>query len=481
MNSDVIDFASLAPAYPEMLLAAGTLVLLTLGVVINKERSLLVSYASVVLLMAVAAVVLFMPAEGVLFNGLFIADSFARFMKVLVLGGSAFALLLALPNAVEHGTHKFEYAILVLLASLGMLLMVSANDLMSLYVGLELQSLSLYVLAAIKREDSKATEAGLKYFVLGALSSGMLLYGASLIYGFTGHTNLQEIVLAIATEGRSIGLIFGVVFLLAGVAFKISAVPFHMWTPDVYEGAPTPVTAFFAMGPKVAAMALMVRLVMDTFQGISHDWQQIVIFLSIASMVLAAFAAIGQRSIKRLIAYSSIGHVGFALVGLSSGTQVGVEGVAIYMAIYVAMTVGLFACLLSLRTEAGPVETIDELAGAARTRPLVAAIMAVMMFSLIGMPPLAGFFAKWHAFLAAIDAQLYVLAVIGVLASAVSAFYYLRVVKVMYFDEPQREFAVVPSELNIIMAVSGFLVVTYYFTVGSPLANFAHTAAGSLF
>jgi NADH-quinone oxidoreductase subunit N len=479
--SDVQDFASLAPVYPEMLLAIGTIVLLLVGVVINKERSLLVSYGAVVLLVVTAGLLMFMPAEGVLFNGVFVADSFARFMKVLVLGGSAFSLMLALPHAEEQGTHKFEYAILVLLATLGMMAMVSANDLMSLYVGLELQSLALYVLAAIKRDDAKATEAGLKYFVLGALSSGMLLYGASLVYGFTGHTNLEQIVLTIATEGRSVGLIFGLVFLLAGVAFKISAVPFHMWTPDVYEGAPTPVTAFFASAPKVAAMTLMVRLVMEAFEPISQDWQQIVIFLSIASMVLAAFAAIGQRSIKRLIAYSSIGHVGFALVGLSAGTQVGVEGVAIYMAIYVAMTIGLFACVLSLRTETGHVETIDELAGAAQTRPFVAAVMAILMFSLIGMPPLAGFFAKWHAFLAAIDAQLYVLAVIGVLASAVSAFYYLRVVKVMYFDEPVHQFQAVPAELNIIMAVSGVLVVTYYFTVGAPLANFAHVAAGSLF
>ena len=481
MNSDVTDFASLAPAYPEMLVAIGAIVLLLVGVVVNKEKSLLVSYGAVLLLIITAALVLFSPAEGVLFNGVFIADSFARFMKVLVLGGAGFSLLLALPRAEEQGTHKFEYAILVLLATLGMMAMVSANDLMSLYVGLELQSLSLYVLAAIKRDDSRATEAGLKYFVLGALSSGMLLYGASMVYGFTGHTNLQDIVVAIANEERSIGLIFGMVFLLAGVAFKISAVPFHMWTPDVYEGAPTPVTAFFATAPKVAAMALMVRLTMDTFGGITRDWQQVVIFLSIASMVLAAFAAIGQKSIKRLIAYSSIGHVGFALVGLSSGTQVGVEGVAIYMAIYVAMTVGLFACLLSLRTDAGQVETVDDLAGAAQKRPFVAAVMAIIMFSLIGMPPLAGFFAKWHAFLAAIDAHLYVLAVIGVLASAVSAFYYLRVVKVMYFDEPVRDFDVVPAELNIIMAISAFLVVTYYFTVGSPLASFAQTAAGSLF
>ncbi|MET3897096.1 NADH-quinone oxidoreductase subunit N [Devosia sp. UYZn731] len=480
MVSDITDFASLAPAYPEMVVAIGAVILLLLGVVLNKERSSLVAMLAIVLLLGTAVLVMARPVDGVIFNGTFIADGFARYMKVLVLGGSAFSLMLALPHAVENGTHKWEYSILVLLATLGMMMMVSANDLMSLYIGLELQSLALYVLAAIKRDDPKATEAGLKYFVLGALSSGMLLYGASLIYGFTGHTNLQEIVIAIANQGRSIGLIFGVVFLLAGVAFKISAVPFHMWTPDVYEGAPTPVTALFATAPKVAAMALMVRLVMDTFQPIAHDWQQIVIFLSIASMVLAAFAAIGQKSIKRLIAYSSIGHVGFALVGLSSGTEGGIEGVAIYMAIYVAMTVGLFACLLSLRTADGYVENISDMAGAAQKRPFVAAIMAVMMFSLIGMPPLAGFFAKWHVFLAAIDAQLYLLAVIGVLASAVSAFYYLRVVKTMYFDEPVRDFVAVPNELNIIMAISGFLVITYYFTVGSPLAGLAHIAAGSL-
>ncbi len=480
MISDVTDFASLAPAYPEMIVAIGAVVLLILGVFLNKERSSLVSLLSIVLLLATAVFVMAQPIDGVIFNGTFIADSFARYMKVLVLGGAAFSLMLALPNAVENGTHKWEYSILVLLATLGMMAMVSANDLMSLYIGLELQSLAAYVVVSIKRDDPRATEAGLKYFVLGSLSSGILLYGASLIYGFTGHTNLQEIVLAIANQGRSIGLIFGVVFLLAGVAFKISAVPFHMWTPDVYEGAPTPVTALLATAPKAAAMALMVRLVMDTFQPIAHDWQQIIIFLSIASMVLAAFAAIGQRSIKRLIAYSSIGHVGFALVGLSSGTEGGIEGVAIYMAIYIAMNLGLFACILSLRTTEGYVDNIDDLAGAAQTRPFVSAILAVMMFSLIGMPPLAGFFAKWHVFLAAIDSQLYALAVIGVLASAISAFYYLRVVKTMYFDPPLRQFVAVPNELNIIMAVSGFLVITYYFTVGSPLASLAHVAAGSL-
>ena len=481
MNSDVTDFASIAPAYPELLMAVGALALLVLGIIINKERSALVSWLAVGLLVAAGALAILLPADGVLFNGVFIGDSFARYMKLLVLGGSALALILAMPNSEAHGVHKFEYSVLAVLATLGMMVMVSANDLMSLYIGLELQSLALYVMAAIKRDDKRASEAGLKYFVLGALSSGMLLYGASMVYGFTGHTNLTEIVNAIATEGRSIGLVFGMVFLLAGVAFKISAVPFHMWTPDVYEGAPTPVTAFFAMAPKVAAMALMIRLVMDTFQPISHDWQQVVIFLSIASMVLAAFAAIGQKSIKRLIAYSSIGHVGFALVGLSSGTQVGVEGVAIYMAVYVTMTVGLFACILSLRTDEGYVENIDDLAGAAQTRPFVAAIMAIVMFSLIGLPPLAGFFAKWHVFLAAIEAQLFVLAVIGMLASAVSAFYYLRVVKTMYFDEPKSTFLAVPNELNVLLAVSAFLIVTYFFTVGSPLTNWARIAAGSLF
>ncbi len=402
-------------------------------------------------------------------------------MKALVVGASALSLLISLPSATEHALNKFEYPVLILLATLGMMVMVSANDLMSLYVGLELQSLALYVVAAMKREDGKASEAGLKYFVLGALSSGMLLYGASMVYGFTGTTQIDQIVAAIALEDRSLGLIFGMVFLLAGVAFKISAVPFHMWTPDVYEGAPTPVTAFFAAAPKVAAMALMIRVVTVSFGPVTKDWQQIIIFLSIASMVLASFAAIGQQNLKRLLAYSSIGHVGFALVGLSAGTAVGVEGVAVYMAIYVAMTVGIFACLLSLRSESGPVETIGELAGLARKRPYIAGIMALLMFSLIGLPPLAGFFAKWQVFLAAIEANLFVLAVIGVLASAVSAYYYLRVVKVMYFDEPVVEYRAVPAELGIVMAGVGFLIITYFVTVGGPLTDAAQSAAGSLF
>ena len=481
MLSDVTSLASLAPAFPELVLAIGTVVLLMVGVFMKNDRSVLIPGVAIALLAVVLGIILVRPAEGVLFNGVFIVDGFARYMKALVVGGSGLALLLSLSTAKEDGLDKFEYAILVLLATLGMMLMVSANDLMSLYVGLELQSLALYVVAAMKRDNLKATEAGLKYFVLGALSSGMLLYGASLVYGFTGTTQLDQIVAAIALDTRSIGLIFGMVFLLAGIAFKISAVPFHMWTPDVYEGAPTPVTAFFATAPKVAAMALFIRVVTVSFEPITRDWQQIVIFLSIASMVLAAFAAIGQQNLKRLMAYSSIGHVGFALVGLSAGTAVGVEGVAIYMAIYIATTVGIFACILSFRTENGPVETIDELAGIGQRRPFVAAIFALLMFSLIGLPPLAGFFAKWHVFLAAIEQNLFVLAVIGVLASAVSAYYYLRIIKTMYFDEPVAQYAAVPNELTVVMGGVGFLVISYFVTIGGPLAAAAHSAAGSLF
>ncbi len=481
MQSDITSFAALAPAYPELLLAIGAVVLLLISLFSKGNPSKVITWAAIVLLAAVLALILMQPTLGVVFNGGFIVDGFSLYMKALVVGASALSLLISLPSATEQTLNKFEYPVLILLATLGMMVMVSANDLMSLYVGLELQSLALYVVAAMKREDGRASEAGLKYFVLGALSSGMLLYGASLVYGFTGTTQIDQIVAAIALEDRSIGLIFGMVFLLAGIAFKISAVPFHMWTPDVYEGAPTPVTAFFAAAPKVAAMALMIRVVTVSFGPVTKDWQQIIIFLSIASMVLASFAAIGQQNLKRLLAYSSIGHVGFALVGLSAGTAVGVEGVALYMAIYVAMTVAIFACLLSLRTESGPVETIGELAGLARKRPFIAGIMALLMFSLIGLPPLAGFFAKWQVFLAAIEANLFVLAVIGVLASAVSAYYYLRVVKVMYFDEPVVEYRAVPAELGIVMAALGFLIVTYFVTVGAPLTNAAQSAAGSLF
>ncbi len=367
---------------------------------------------------------------------------------------------------------------LVVISTLGMMMLVSAGDLIALYLGLELMSLSLYVIAAINRESVRSTEAGLKYFVLGSLSSGMLLYGASLLYGFTGTVNFEGI--AKAATSPSLGLVFGIVFVMAGLCFKVSAVPFHMWTPDVYEGAPTPVTAFFATAPKVAAMAVFLRVAVEALPNVSHSWQQIVAFVSIASMALGAFAAIGQRNIKRLLAYSSIGHMGFALVGLAAATPEGVRGVMVYMAIYVAMTLGSFACVLAMRRNGNAVETIDDLAGLARTRPMMALALAGLMFSLAGIPPLAGFLAKYYVFLAAIQAGLYGLAVIGVLASVVGAYYYLRVVKIMYFDEPADSFDPMPGELKAVLSVSGLFTV-FYFLWPAPLIDAAGAAARALF
>ncbi len=369
---------------------------------------------------------------------------------------------------------------LIVLATTGMFVMVSANDLIALYLGLELQSLALYVLAAIKRDSARATEAGLKYFVLGALASGLLLYGASLIYGFTGTVSFTGIAASLGGGEASLGVIIGLVFLLAGLAFKISAVPFHMWTPDVYEGAPTPVTAFFAAAPKVAAMALLVRAVISGFPAITTEWQQIIVFIAIASMILGAFAAIGQRNIKRLMAYSSIANMGFALVGLAAGSEAGVRGVVIYMAIYLTMTLGTFAFILAMRRGDQMVENIDDLAGLATNNPMWAFILAMLMFSLAGIPPLAGFFAKFYVFMAAIEAGLYVLAVIGVLASVVGAYYYLRIVKIMYFDEPAAPFEKIGGELRAVLAVTGVLVI-FFFAWPGPLVEAAGAAARSLF
>ncbi len=377
---------------------------------------------------------------------------------------------------------KFEYPVLVLLATAGMMMMISANDLITLYMGLELQSLALYVVAAFRRDDVRSSEAGLKYFVLGALSSGMLLYGASLIYGFTGSTNFTEIaVVAKATgAGQNVGLIFGLVFLMVGLAFKISAVPFHMWTPDVYQGAPTPVAAFFSAAPKVAAMALMLRVLLGAFGGITTQWQQIVIFLALASMIFGAVAAIGQTNIKRLLAYSSIANMGFALVGLAAGTEKGAESVLVYMAIYVVMTLGAFACVLGMRRDGGAVEDIGELSGLSETNLPMAAALGLLMFSLAGIPPLAGFFAKFEVFLAAVNAKLWPLAVLGVVASVVAAYYYLRIVKIMFFDDKKPGFLRVPMKTGIVMTLAALFVVLYAVRPG-PLVAQAAAAAKSLF
>ncbi len=473
-------FQALLPALPELLLAGGALLLVLIGALRGDRGGHIVNGIALALLIAAIALLVWLPDERLTaFNGSFVVDGYATFFKVLTLIGSVATLAMGLQFFRAEQFERFEFSILVVLSTLGMMLMISANDLIALYLGLELQSLALYVIAAIHRDSMRSTEAGLKYFVLGALSSGMLLYGASLVYGYTGTVRFEGIA-QVAVGQPSLGLVFGLVFIFAGLAFKIAAVPFHMWTPDVYEGAPTPVTAFFAAAPKMAAMALTVRVCLDAFPGIQDSWQQIVTFIAIASMVLGSFAAIGQRNIKRLMAYSSIGHVGFALVGLAAGTEQGVQGVLVYMAIYLAMTLGSFACILAMRRKDGMVEEIGDLAGLSRTRPVMAFTFAMLMFSLAGIPPLAGFFAKFYVFTAAIEAGLYTLAVIGVVASVVGAFYYLRVVKIIYFDEPKGHFEPMAFELRTVLALSS-IVTLFFFLYPAPLTNAAAAAARSLF
>ncbi|MBL4836460.1 MAG: NADH-quinone oxidoreductase subunit NuoN [Kordiimonadaceae bacterium] len=437
------ELPTLIPVIPEIVMAIGAMALLMLGVFQgDKSYSQMANLA--LLTLAIAGVTMLTQVGGerqVTFGGMFITDAFAVFMKVLVLLGAGVVILISGTYMRDHKIARFEYPILILLATLGMMLMISANNLMSLYMGLELQSLTLYVLAAMNRDRTRSTEAGLKYFLLGALSSGMLLYGISFVYGFAGTTDF--VVLADSLKGAEnvpMGVIIGMVFMMAGLAFKISAVPFHMWTPDVYEGSPTPVTAFFAGAPKVAALALFVRVLVTAFPDLIHQWQQVIIFISIASMLVGAFIALVQTNIKRLLAYSSIGHMGFALVGLAAGTQQGVEGLLIYIAIYLTMTLGTFAAVLTLRRSEGMVENISDLAGLSRNNLPMAIAIATLMFSLAGIPLLAGFWGKWYVFLAAVQAGLWPLALIGLLASVVSAYYYLRVVKIMFFDEPVAGF-----------------------------------------
>jgi NADH-quinone oxidoreductase subunit N len=471
--------STLLPALPEIVLALGAMALLMFGAFRGESSVRAINGAAFALLVLAAVIVWLLPAGRIVtFGGSFVIDDFARVLKVLTLIGSAATIILSLDYLAREKIEKFEFPILILLSTTGMLMLISAADLIALYLGLELMSLALYVVAASHRDNVRSTEAGLKYFVLGALSSGMLLYGASLIYGFTGTVSFAGIALAAKQGG--LGLTFGLVFLFAGFCFKVSAVPFHMWTPDVYEGAPTPVTAFFAAAPKIAAMAIFVRAPISAFPAITPQWQQIIVFVAIASMVLGSFAAIGQRNIKRLMAYSSIGHMGFALVGLAAGTVEGVQGVIVYMAIYLAMTLGTFACILAMRRNGEMVEQISDLSGLARTNPAMAFLFAMLMFSLAGIPPLAGFFAKYYVFIAAINANLYTLAVIGVLASVVGAYYYLSIVKVMYFDEPAGAFEPMPGALKAVLGISGIIVILYCVLPG-PLVATAATAAKSLF
>jgi NADH-quinone oxidoreductase subunit N len=480
---------SLLPAVPEIMLALGALGLLMVGAFGGARKATFINGAAMALLaMAAILVVTGEPGRIETFGGAFVLDDYARFLKVLTFAASAVALAMAGEYFNTGPNPRFEYPVLVLLAACGMGMVISANDLIALYLGMELMSLALYVVAAIDRDSLRSTEAGLKYFVLGALSSGMLLYGASLVYGFAGTVSfagIAQVTGAAAGPGAglsasNIGVIVGLVFVFAGLCFKVSAVPFHMWTPDVYEGAPTPVTAFFAAAPKAAGMAVFVRVALDAFPDIAPAWQQIVVFVAIASMTLGAFAAIGQSNIKRLMAYSSISHMGFALTGLAAGTADGVSGVLIYMSIYVVMTLGSFACILAMRRPEGPVEQISDLAGLARTEPLMALLFGTLLFSLAGVPWFAGFFAKFYVFLAAIEAKLYLLAVIGVLASVVGAYYYLRIVKIMCFDEPKGAFVPMSGELKAVLGAAG-LFVSFYIVYPSGLNNAAAAAAKSLF
>ena len=477
-------FPDLFTILPELILAVGAMALLIYGVYRRKDPTRSVSWLAVGLLGLTAIAVLFpIKSATAAFHGAFMADGFARFVKMLIVIGSAAAIIISQDFIRKERIARFEYPILILLSSVGMMTMASANDLIMFYIGVELQSLPLYVLAAFNRDSQRSTEAGLKYFVLGALSSGLLLYGCSLIYGFAGTTTFPQIAAIIRADGGNLGLTFGLAFLTASLAFKVSAVPFHMWTPDVYEGAPTPVTAFFGMAPKMAALALFARAMLTPFGGVAYlwQWQQILVFISVASMVLGAFAAIGQTNIKRLMAYSTIGHMGFALVGLAAGTVEGVKGLLIYISIYLAMTIGTFICILSMRRREGMVETIADLSGLSRTHPMMAAALALLMFSLAGVPPLAGFFGKWFVFAAAVQAKLYWLAVVGVVTSVVGAYYYLRIVKIMYFDEPAPAFErPMPRDMGILLGATSLFILFFGIFPG-PLVTAARAAATVLF
>lgn len=469
-------------AQPELMLGFSALALLLVAVFQGNRALTLVSWACVAVYALAGAFMLDDPVRAVAFDGLFVSDRFARFLKVAILVSAAASTLLALPYFRRGNAGRFEYPILILLAVLGMCVMVSANDLITLYVGLELQSLALYVLAAFERTNNRSSEAGLKYFVLGALSSGIMLFGISLVYGFAGTTGFAG--LGEALHGAlPIGALIGLVFTMVGLAFKISAVPFHMWTPDVYEGAPTPVAAFFAAVPKVAAMGLLVRTMLEAFGGASESWRMIVATMAVLSMFLGAFGAIGQTNIKRLLAYSSINNIGFALIGLAAASPGGASAVLIYMAVYAVMTLGAFIAVLELRDAEGrPVESIAMLGGLHRSRPALAAALATIMFSLAGVPPLLGFFPKLAVFQAAIDRDMFGLAVLGVLASVVGAYYYLRIVKTIYFDEPLAPVAPRLSAVNgTMLAASALLLSPLGWLALAPLTAAAQAAARVLF
>lgn len=472
------------PALPEMFLAVAASILLLLGAWKGSGFFDSVCRLSIGFLIVTLMIVLKLPhAEQLAFNGMFLSNNFTIYIKLLIIIGTLFSILMAMGYfRHEDFTGKFEFPVLMLLAATGMMCMVSANNLITLYTGLELQSLSLYVLAAFKRDSVRSSEAGLKYFMLGALASGLLLYGSSLIYGFTGTTDFNQIAEVIASEETlPLGILVGLLLVMVALCFKVSAVPFHMWTPDVYEGAPTPVTVFFSVAPKVAAIALFVRVVMGPFADAIDQWQQVVVFVSAASMIVGALGALKQTNIKRLMAYSSIGHAGYALMGLAVGTPDGIGAILIYLSIYITMSLGAFACIMMMRFSGDPLEKIEDFSGLARSHPLRALALAVFMLSLAGIPPLAGFFGKYFIFLSVIEAKFYILALIGALASVVGAYYYLRVVKVMYFDEPRESpDKEIPFEMNVVAWLTASFNLLFFISP-APLFVVAAAVAKSLF
>ena len=470
-------------ALPEILLAGLAMALLIFGAFRGESSTREVSWLAIAALILVLVVAnLGGGQRRVGFSGMFVSDAFALFMKSLVLVGSATTILMGLRYNEEQKIARFEFPVLVVLATTGMMVMISANDLITLYVGLELQNLALYVTASSDRDSARSSEAGLKYFVLSGLSSGILLYGLSFVYGFAGTTAFADLAHLFAGNAPvSRGVIVGLAFVIAGLAFKISAVPFHMWTPDVYEGAPTPISAFFAVSPTLAAFALFVRVMIDPFGPLIGEWRQIIVFIAVASMILGSVAAVAQHSVKRLMAYSSISHAGYALIGVAAGTAAGIRGVLVYLAIYLFMTIGAWAVILCMRRQGRMLEQIADLSGLSRTNPALALALAIFMFSLAGIPPAAGFFGKLYIFLAAIDAKLTGLAVIGVVTSVVGAFYYFRIVKVMYFDELTGAFdQPIASELKCVLVVTA-LVTLFFFLLPGPVIGSAEVAAASLF
>ncbi len=479
MNSFSLE--SLQPVLPELFLAVAGMVLLVAGVLRGNSATAFINKAVMgSFLIAILLLLGLNWEDTTTLNGMFVMDQFAGFMKLLVLCGLIGSVALSTQYLYQDGIVRFEYGLIVLFSGIGMLLMLSASNLLSVYMALELQSLCLYVLAAIRRDHVKSAESGMKYFVLGAISSGILLFGMSLVYGYTGSLDFADIA-ETTSQFMAPGALIGMVFILAGLAFKISAVPFHMWTPDVYEGAPTSVTALFAIVPKLAALGLIARLVIEAFPAAQEDWTQILWLLSFLSMTVGAFAGLAQRNIKRLLAYSSIGNMGYALIGIVAGTSGGIGSMIVYMAIYMIMTAGTFGIVLTMRRDGHAVKKIDDLAGFSRNSPWMAYTLALLMFSMSGIPPLAGFFGKFLIFKAAVASGFYVLAVLGVLASVVAAYYYLRIIKVMFFDEPADKFDEdVGFARRTVIFISLFFIVIFI-VKPSALIEISMRAAASLF